>query len=217
MRTPISSSEHKLAQSSTKTKANQHPLSPVIMLASAAILGGRGARTAAMATLSRSMGLRALISTQQSPRRAVHQQASSDATSASSAAAAASLVAIAGLLSMNEIYGKKSSIAQMEISACHDPSSPSSSTSSANVKGGTTTQVIKPNTTDPSKQDFNQPPPRPDLPTISLSEVQEHNDESSLWYTFRGGVYDMTSFIQGHPGGLPRLLMAAGQDLEPYW
>lgn len=27
----------------------------------------------------------------------------------------------------------------------------------------------------------------------------------------------MTSFQQGHPGGLPRLLMAAGQDLEPYW
>jgi len=30
-------------------------------------------------------------------------------------------------------------------------------------------------------------------------------------------VYDLTKFQQGHPGGLPRLLMAAGQDLEPYW
>lgn len=27
----------------------------------------------------------------------------------------------------------------------------------------------------------------------------------------------MTFFINRHPGGTPRLLMAAGQDLEPYW
>ena len=50
---------------------------------------------------------------------------------------------------------------------------------------------------------FNQPPPRPDLPTYSLEEVAEHCDEESLWYTFRGGVYDMTFFLQGHPGGAP--------------
>jgi len=65
--------------------------------------------------------------------------------------------------------------------------------------------------------DLNNPPPRPDLPTIPLEEVEQHNDEESMWYTFRGGVYDLTFFINGHPGGTPRLLMAAGQDLEPYW
>ena len=65
--------------------------------------------------------------------------------------------------------------------------------------------------------DFNDPPPRPDLPTYSIDDVAEHCDESSLWYTFRGAVYDLTFFINGHPGGTPRLLMAAGQDLEPYW
>ena len=65
--------------------------------------------------------------------------------------------------------------------------------------------------------DYNDPPPRPDLPTFTLEEVAEHNDESSMYFTFRGAVYDMTFFINGHPGGTPRLLMAAGQDLEPYW
>lgn len=65
--------------------------------------------------------------------------------------------------------------------------------------------------------DFNDPPSRPDLPTYSIDDVAEHCDESSLWYTFRGAVYDLTFFINGHPGGTPRLLMAAGQDLEPYW
>ena len=48
-----------------------------------------------------------------------------------------------------------------------------------------------------SMKDFepNNPPPRPDLPTIPLEEVAEHADEESLWYTFRGGVYDLTFFI----------------------
>lgn len=57
-------------------------------------------------------------------------------------------------------------------------------------------------------EDPNNPPPRTDLPTIPLDEVAEHCDEDSLWYTFRGAVYDLTFFINGHPGGTPRLLMA---------
>lgn len=65
--------------------------------------------------------------------------------------------------------------------------------------------------------DVNNPPPRPDLPTISLEELSQHNEEDDMWFSFRGAVYDMSFFKYGHPGGLPRLLMAAGQDLEPYW
>lgn len=61
-------------------------------------------------------------------------------------------------------------------------------------------------------EDQNAPTPRPDLPTIPLEEVAEHCDEDSLWYTFRGGVYDLTFFINGHPGGTPRLLMAGKQQ-----
>jgi hypothetical protein len=49
----------------------------------------------------------------------------------------------------------------------------------------------------------NIPPPRPDLPIIPLDEVADHCDENSLWYTFRGAVYDLTFFINGHPGGTP--------------
>lgn len=49
--------------------------------------------------------------------------------------------------------------------------------------------------------DYNDPPPRPDLPTLTLEDVAEHNNESSMWFTFRGAVYNMTFFIDGHPGG----------------
>ena len=51
--------------------------------------------------------------------------------------------------------------------------------------------------------DPNNPPPRPDLPTISLDKVEEHNDEDSIWFTYRGAVYDMTFFLNGHAGGKP--------------
>ena len=49
----------------------------------------------------------------------------------------------------------------------------------------------------------NLPPKRPDLPTIPLEKVAEHNDEGDMWYTFRGAVYDMSFFLNGHPGGAP--------------
>ena len=64
---------------------------------------------------------------------------------------------------------------------------------------------------------INDPPKRDDLPIIPLEEVGQHCDEDSMWFTFRGAVYDLTFFKNGHPGGTPRLLMAAGQDLEAYW
>lgn len=43
----------------------------------------------------------------------------------------------------------------------------------------------------------NIPPKRPDLPTIPLEQVGEHNDEGDMWFTFRGAVYDMSFFLNG--------------------
>lgn len=66
----------------------------------------------------------------------------------------------------------------------------------AMIPDGTPTSV-------PKASIINTPLPRPDLPVFSCEEVAEHCDEDSLWYTFRGGVYDLTPFYQGHPGGAP--------------
>lgn len=34
---------------------------------------------------------------------------------------------------------------------------------------------------------------------------------------FREGVYDVTDFIEGHPGGTQKIMQAAGGRLDPFW
>jgi len=56
------------------------------------------------------------------------------------------------------------------------------------------------------------------LPTYSLAEVATHTTvEKGVWVTFRGGVYDITTFVQNHPGGVDKIMTAAGQSVEPFW
>lgn len=40
--------------------------------------------------------------------------------------------------------------------------------------------------------------------------------ETGIWVTFKDGVYDITSFVDSHPGG-NRILQAAGGPIEPFW
>jgi len=64
--------------------------------------------------------------------------------------------------------------------------------------------------------------PKPDwrpLPTYSLHEVRHHSDHNpnETWVTYKGGVYDMTTFLDCHPGGAGRINMVQGSDLKPFW
>lgn len=55
------------------------------------------------------------------------------------------------------------------------------------------------------------------LPWYSLSDIQNHKDlKSSIWVVFRQGVYDITEFVQMHPGG-EIIMKAAGGSIEPFW
>ena len=53
-------------------------------------------------------------------------------------------------------------------------------------------------------------------PKFTREQVAKHNTKDSVWVTFRDGVYDVTDFVEGHPGG-DRLLLAAGGAVEPFW
>lgn len=47
---------------------------------------------------------------------------------------------------------------------------------------------------------------------ISTEEVKKHRRKSSVWIIIHGDVYDVTSFLEEHPGGEDSLLDVAGQD-----
>ncbi|XP_076241641.1 sulfite oxidase [Calliopsis andreniformis] len=59
---------------------------------------------------------------------------------------------------------------------------------------------------------------RKDLKTYTLEEVSKHdNERDHVWVTFKQGVYDITDFIEKHPGGPSKIIMAAGSSIEPFW
>ncbi|XP_041981100.1 cytochrome b5-like [Aricia agestis] len=47
---------------------------------------------------------------------------------------------------------------------------------------------------------------------ITSEEVIKHNSNDSVWMVIRNDVYDVTSFLEEHPGGEETLLEVAGQD-----
>nr|XP_014278403.1 sulfite oxidase isoform X2 [Halyomorpha halys] len=57
----------------------------------------------------------------------------------------------------------------------------------------------------------------PTLPTYSISEVSKHSSkEAGIWVIYKDGVYDISEFVDKHPGG-DKIMMAAGGSVEPFW
>jgi sulfite oxidase len=48
-------------------------------------------------------------------------------------------------------------------------------------------------------------------------QIKQHNTENDAWVSYKSGVYDITKFIECHPGGKDKIMSAAGKPLEPYW
>ncbi|KAI9180299.1 hypothetical protein Ddye_015616 [Dipteronia dyeriana] len=46
----------------------------------------------------------------------------------------------------------------------------------------------------------------------TLAEVAEHNHSKDCWLVIHGKVYDVTKFLEDHPGGDDVLLSATGKD-----
>ena len=54
------------------------------------------------------------------------------------------------------------------------------------------------------------------LPVMSLAEFREGKC-GRVWVALDGGVYDVTPFLDAHPGGSERIMMVQGQDLAKFW
>lgn len=47
---------------------------------------------------------------------------------------------------------------------------------------------------------------------ITLSEVAEHRKKDDAWSVFHGKVYNITPYMDFHPGGASQLMKCAGKD-----
>ncbi|XP_036148221.1 sulfite oxidase, mitochondrial isoform X2 [Monomorium pharaonis] len=56
------------------------------------------------------------------------------------------------------------------------------------------------------------------MKTYTLEEVGQHDSKKNrIWVTYGQGVYDITEFIDKHPGGPSKIMMGAGGSIEPFW
>ena len=58
------------------------------------------------------------------------------------------------------------------------------------------------------------------LPEYERQEVAKHRssaDGGRVWVTYKDGVYDITDFVENHPGGAKRIMLAAGGAIDPFW
>uniref|UniRef100_A0A915HR92 sulfite oxidase n=1 Tax=Romanomermis culicivorax TaxID=13658 RepID=A0A915HR92_ROMCU len=52
---------------------------------------------------------------------------------------------------------------------------------------------------------------------FTRNEIRNHKTkETGIWVTYKNGVYDVTNFVDYHPGG-DKILMAAGGSVDPFW
>jgi sulfite oxidase len=56
------------------------------------------------------------------------------------------------------------------------------------------------------------------LPEYDREEVARHRSkEDRVWVTYKDGVYDVTEWLDQHPGGAARVMLAAGSAVDPFW
>jgi len=48
--------------------------------------------------------------------------------------------------------------------------------------------------------------------TYTMEEISKHNSKESCWTVIRGDVYDLTRWIDKHPGGPDKILKICGKD-----
>ena len=55
-------------------------------------------------------------------------------------------------------------------------------------------------------------------PIIRRSDITRHRKkEDRIWVSHGDGVFDVTEFVDIHPGGSEKLMMVAGGAIEPFW
>nr|CEL64308.1 TPA: sulfite oxidase, putative [Neospora caninum Liverpool] len=111
-------------------------------------------------------------------------------------------------------------IASSDPTSCPSPASPPSTSPSPVALSASSPSASSP----PSHSSASSFPlageMREDLPFYTVSDLKEHGtvgEGKRLWVAYRRGIYDVTDFLDKHPGGRDRLLLAVGRELDPFW
>lgn len=85
------------------------------------------------------------------------------------------------------------------------------------IKEGATTQIVKkPTITKIVAPDGPVNVPAVIQPattaTYTLSNLSQHNNETSCWTAINGKIYDITPFISSHPAGVSAIMKGCGVD-----
>eukprot|EP01104_Vermistella_antarctica_P004146 TRINITY_DN14652_c0_g1_i1.p1 TRINITY_DN14652_c0_g1~~TRINITY_DN14652_c0_g1_i1.p1 ORF type:complete len:221 (+),score=64.71 TRINITY_DN14652_c0_g1_i1:68-664(+) len=56
-------------------------------------------------------------------------------------------------------------------------------------------------------------PPEEEYPVYTEREVEKHNHKDDCWVVFNGRVFDVTEWLESHPGGAEMILEGAGKDI----
>lgn len=85
---------------------------------------------------------------------------------------------------------------------------PPSTTSGNQLRIGRQNQPTSETNTDVTNQDTNN-----SVTTISMSEAQQHNSITDCYLIIKNSVYDVTSFIDQHPGGKNKIIENCGSEV----
>ena len=51
----------------------------------------------------------------------------------------------------------------------------------------------------------------------TMAEVRTHRTKEDCWIVISGNIYDITEFLQKHPGGSGMLMGVAGEEVTDYF
>jgi cytochrome b involved in lipid metabolism len=49
------------------------------------------------------------------------------------------------------------------------------------------------------------------MPSYAVAELKQHTTDKSCWIAIHGNVYDVTSFLEEHPGGYDIIISSTGK------
>ena len=57
-----------------------------------------------------------------------------------------------------------------------------------------------------------------DVKYFSKNDLKLHNNKKDgIWVSYKDDVYDITNFVDNHPGGVDKIMLAAGGSVDKYW